>query len=478
MRRPWLCVFVQFGVFLRSLAFPTSRPSDDQLELAERYLEKFYNFRPNAGRPRRMAGVSSEGFTAKLKEMQHFFGLAESGKLDQLTLAAMRRERCGLSDTEQFGETVRWTSYTLTYRISNYSTKMRPSQTRRLCRAAWRLWAQVTPLKFKRRTRREADIEISFYNKDHEDGAPFDGKGGILAHAFLPGPGIGGDVHFDDEEDWTNNSTGYEFFAVAVHEFGHALGLEHSSDPGAVMFPAYNFVPHADIELSFQDVKDVQKLYGENSIKPDKPPPKTPDKCDPGLSFDAVMRLQQEVVFFKDRFMWRTHPKFKEVGITLITSLWSHVPMYLDAAYENVASRTVVFFKGSMYWKVKALEVMDNYPRSISDFGFSIRIKSIDAALHFHETQHTDFFAGDECWRYDEEQKRMIDGYPKMISDEWPGVPFPIDASVAYEGHVHFFVGNLQLEYDLNLRQITNKTSANTWFKCGIGTNMINYGTI
>ena len=29
-----------------------------------------------------------------------------------------------------------------------------------------------------------------------------------MAHAFLPGDDLGGDVHFDEEEDWSFNSTG------------------------------------------------------------------------------------------------------------------------------------------------------------------------------------------------------------------------------------------------------------------------------
>lgn len=74
---------------------------------------------------------------------------------------------------------------------------------------ALKVWSDIAPLNFHEVAGNEADIQIDFTKADHNDGYPFDGPGGTVAHAFFPGERFtAGDTHFDDDEAWTFRSPG------------------------------------------------------------------------------------------------------------------------------------------------------------------------------------------------------------------------------------------------------------------------------
>ena len=133
-------------------------------------------------------------------------------------------------------------------------------------------------MKFTRKELGKVHIEMRF-----EKSKDSDGPGGSLGSSFHPRGG--GDIFFDDEENWSLDSykSFYSLFSgeknlllVATHELGHALGLGHSSKTTAVMAPGGLFHLVGEVKLDIDDIQAIQVLYGA----PGLPRPQVEDMKD------------------------------------------------------------------------------------------------------------------------------------------------------------------------------------------------------
>ncbi|XP_005378039.1 PREDICTED: matrilysin [Chinchilla lanigera] len=241
---------------------PEARDTSDlQWAKAQDYLKRFYLLDSER--------KDANSFKDKLKEMEKFFHLPITGKLNPRITAIMQKPRCGVPDVAEyslFAEKPKWTSTVVTYRIVSYTPDLPQSRVDEIVAKALSLWSEEIPLSFRRIRFGTADIEIGFARGAHGDFHPFDGPGNVLAHAFPPGPGLGGDAHFDKDELWTDGSRlGINFLYVATHELGHSLGLSHSANPDAVMYPTYGNGDFRSFRLAWDDIEGIQELYGKKS---------------------------------------------------------------------------------------------------------------------------------------------------------------------------------------------------------------------
>ncbi|NWR60038.1 MMP7 protein, partial [Bucorvus abyssinicus] len=252
-----LCAAILLPV---SLAFPAQlKPqplSNTALATIQAYLDKFFPL---------LTKTHDLSLEERIKQMQKFFHLTVTGKLNTETEEILKQPRCGVPDVadyKTFPGNPKWKKTHLTYKIVNYTPDLHPKKVDEAIRRAFMVWSDVTPLKFQR-VYNNADIMIQFARGEHGDGYPFDGRGNTLAHAFPPGEGIGGDAHFDDAERWSESNQEVNLFLVAAHELGHSLGLGHSNVRGALMYPLYSYVNPATFRLPVDDKRGIQKLYGK-----------------------------------------------------------------------------------------------------------------------------------------------------------------------------------------------------------------------
>lgn len=154
----------------------------------------------------------------------------------------------------------------LSYHFVNATSDMATNAQQQAVEAGMDLWARVADITFTETL--FAESYISWLTGNHGDGSPFDGLGGVLAHAFYPcGGGPESELHFDDAETWTdatrsNSADPRDLVTVAAHEVGHTIGLDHTSDGGALMQPYYN---GSHRYLGWDDILGVQALYGRGN---------------------------------------------------------------------------------------------------------------------------------------------------------------------------------------------------------------------
>ncbi|KAF7462054.1 Hypothetical predicted protein [Marmota monax] len=648
-----------FVVFPRDLR--TTNLTD--MQLAQEYLFR-YGYT-------RVAEMHTDALSLRpaLLLLQKRLSLPQTGQLDSATLKAMRTPRCGVPDLgkfQTFEGDLKWHHHNITYWIQNYSEDLPRDVIDDAFARAFAVWSAVTPLTFTRVYGREADIVIQFGVAEHGDGYPFDGKDGLLAHAFPPGPGIQGDAHFDDEELWSlgkgvvvpthfgnangapchfpftfegrsysacttdgrtdgapwcsttanydtdrkfgfcpseklytqhgnadgkpcvfpfifegnsysacttqgrsdgyrwcattdnydqdklygfcptradatvigGNSAGelcvfpfiflgkeystctsdgrndgrlwcattsnfdndkkwgfcpdqgYSLFLVAAHEFGHALGLDHSSVPEALMYPMYRFLEGSP--LHEDDVKGIQHLYGSRP-EPDPRPPSTttpepqptapPTVCptapptarpselpttgptgppsagptgpptagpseapvtlDPVDSpcnvdvFDAIAEIGNYLHVFKDGRYWRFSegrgPRLQ--GPFLIADTWPALPARLDSAFEEPLSKKIFFFSGRQVWVYTGASVLG--PRRLDKLGLGSEVTQVTGVLPRGGGKAL-LFSRHLFWRFDVKTQRVDSRSPTPVDQMFPGVPLNTHDIFQYREKAYF----------------------------------------
>uniref|UniRef100_A0A182XXK7 dolichyl-P-Glc:Glc1Man9GlcNAc2-PP-dolichol alpha-1,3-glucosyltransferase n=1 Tax=Anopheles stephensi TaxID=30069 RepID=A0A182XXK7_ANOST len=333
--------------------------------------------------------------------------------------------------------------------IANWSSKVGEDAVAKFMAKAFGEWSKYSKLRFVRVYDPSADIIVGFGSGHHGDNYPFDGPGNVLAHAFYPYEmnAYGGDVHFDEDENWKENSThlseGVDFYSVAIHELGHSLGLAHSPVYSSLMFPYYKGIEQGT--LDYDDILAMYQLYIQNphiTDDPDwmyttesattvdefftvTPAPRLPDldsEPHPGLQepvytsttttpsttevYDIPITFVGDYETVDDHIS--RHHSQSPVGVTTphMPADYVPVPDICSGSFDAIGllRGEIFIFKGAYLWRLTAkYRIKEGYPVRIWQVfrGFPKTVTHIDAVYERLDDNAIVLFSGRVYWVFD-----------------------------------------------------------------------------
>ena len=106
------------------------------------------------------------------------------------------------------------------------------------------------------------------------------------------------------------NASGYNFYMVAVHAIGHALGLEHNFDQNSIMYPTYRLLSRGSI-LPDYDRRTIQALYAAPTCGEGKSQYNSPsNQCSPnGVLWNFIKLFTSSQAPLSWKFKSKDHTK-------------------------------------------------------------------------------------------------------------------------------------------------------------------------
>lgn len=284
-----------------------------------------------------------------------------------------------------------------------------------------------------------------------------------------------------------SNNDQINLYLVAVHEIGHALGLDHTYNDQSIMFPSYQPMPKSKI-LPQPDRDSIQRLYGKKQTGPGTtsstrstttrsivtttrgvvtaPSRNSHPRC--RMFIDAALNHPDGTLHTLNAgVLWRYLPSQGawDARATSYQQTYPSLPSKLTGGVYDSRKRQIIFFsdKNVYYYDVDS-ENRAKY-RSEKSLPRNLR-NSISGAIYYLNQVYV---ITSRTMRLFKSDNGYQQSNQRNLSEEFPRFSGTVKKAFSYEGLHHFFTTD-RLVYVWSERLNSWKTQAKpmetNWFAC------------